>query len=536
MSEVARGTELLELIPEFALALARCAHPDDANVARLLDAAGSQGLHTPDEAHLTFLELAGALNDYAPPGSFFGPRPGDPTSFGFWELPAMEQNAIRQDLGGLDEAWLSEEYAPRVEKRTGRVVHPGGWAAKLREAIDALAVINELQEAGALFVHNNSGGKDSQAMLIYMIEVLGIPAQQIVSIHADLGAMEWQHPEKPATKAVAEQMARHYGVEFFVVEHGRGVPLTERVTERVMTHITQGRYKEREGGAGYELVASPFPSAGERWCTSEYKTAPCEQLSTDLAEERGLGTMHTAHPMVAARAFLEGSELPPKVRLQDLLEHLAPFTKMKKGARISDRRVKIKPTFVVHGLGLRADESDDRGEEPILKVKKFTSRSTKTGGPLYLWRWLPIQLLKTAEVFRMITAANQEPHWVYGEGLTRASCSFCIFASPGDMKLAAKLRPDLYAQYVALETHYGKSFSLRREFLEDMTKIQADEALVSQYRRDLVPVEELVEKYGGVFEGGGRVPEEKMKPYRRLGFREEEKLVPAGSLLRKRGT
>src|SRR3972149_5018630 len=370
MPELIRTTQLLEAIPKMAGELARVSHPDDTNAERLLYAAEEQGLRNPEDAHTAFIALAGALNDYAEPGHFFGPRPGQPESLGYWPLPDYEMNAIRHELGNIDEEALRRVYEKETKGKRKREAIP--IATKIAEARDALAVVEELQEAGALFVHNNSGGKDSQAMLIYMVEVLGIPTSQIASIHADLGAMEWEHPTKKKTREIAEDIARHYGVEFFVVKHTR--ELLERVTERAMTHIAKGRYQEREGGAGYELVASPFPSATERWCTSEFKTAPCEQLSTDLAEERGLGRMHGRDRMDATQALIEQQETDAEERLSKL-DHLQPYTKA-----VKSKRKLVHPTFIVHGLGLRAEESDDRGFEPVLKIKKYTSASTKTGG------------------------------------------------------------------------------------------------------------------------------------------------------------
>jgi len=49
--------------------------------------------------------------------------------------------------------------------------------------------INSLINSGALFVSNHSGGKDSQAMLIKLLEV--IPAHLLIVVHASLGAIEW---------------------------------------------------------------------------------------------------------------------------------------------------------------------------------------------------------------------------------------------------------------------------------------------------------------------------------------------------------
>lgn len=50
--------------------------------------------------------------------------------------------------------------------------------------------IRALMDRGALFVVNHSGGKDSQAMLAAM-RAWGIPARQLLVIHADLGEVEW---------------------------------------------------------------------------------------------------------------------------------------------------------------------------------------------------------------------------------------------------------------------------------------------------------------------------------------------------------
>ena len=51
--------------------------------------------------------------------------------------------------------------------------------------------IRNLADGGALFVVNHSGGKDSQAMLIHLRQ-MGIPEDQMLIIHADLGEVEWE--------------------------------------------------------------------------------------------------------------------------------------------------------------------------------------------------------------------------------------------------------------------------------------------------------------------------------------------------------
>ncbi len=66
-----------------------------------------------------------------------------------------------------------------------------------------------LIEAGALFVANHSGGKDSQAMLIRLLEV--VPAARVLVVHASLGEMEW-----PGALEHAKRQAAAAGLPFLV--------------------------------------------------------------------------------------------------------------------------------------------------------------------------------------------------------------------------------------------------------------------------------------------------------------------------------
>ena len=60
----------------------------------------------------------------------------------------------------------------------------------MTETTPTLPTIDDLIRAGALFVANHSGGKDSQAMLIKLLE--RVPARQLLVVHASLGEAEWE--------------------------------------------------------------------------------------------------------------------------------------------------------------------------------------------------------------------------------------------------------------------------------------------------------------------------------------------------------
>ena len=160
-----------------------------------------------------------------------------------------------------------------------------------------------------------------------------------------------------------------------------------------------------------------FPDPGRRWCTSDFKRGPIER----------------------------------EIRrwLKDHPQH--------KGQ-------------VVSCMGMRAQESSGRSK---LQTWKRSERNSKAGRDW--WDWLPIHELETTEVFARIRAAGQEPHWAYEAGMSRLSCSFCIMGSKPDLTTAARLRPDLYSEYVQLEKKLGHTLSPSLVPLETLTGIKAKE-------------------------------------------------------------
>ena len=106
---------------------------------------------------------------------------------------------------------------------------------------------------------NSSGGKDSQAMLDYMVELAAELRDRIVVVHADLGRVEWK-----GTKELAAEQAAAYGLRFEVVSRPQG---------DLLAHI------EARG---------MFPDSKNRYCTSDHKTGQVATLLTALVRELGL--------------------------------------------------------------------------------------------------------------------------------------------------------------------------------------------------------------------------------------------------------
>jgi 3'-phosphoadenosine 5'-phosphosulfate sulfotransferase (PAPS reductase)/FAD synthetase len=107
-------------------------------------------------------------------------------------------------------------------------------------------------------VLNSSAGKDSQAMLDVVVERAdraGVPCRRLLVAHADLGRVEW-----PGTRALAEEQARHYGLDFVAVSRPQG-DLLEHIAHRGM-----------------------FPSPAARYCTSAHKRDQILKIFTRLAD------------------------------------------------------------------------------------------------------------------------------------------------------------------------------------------------------------------------------------------------------------
>lgn len=103
--------------------------------------------------------------------------------------------------------------------------------------------ISELVKRGALFVCNHSGGKDSQAMLIKLRDV--VPVNQLLVIHAHLPSMEWK------------------GTYDHVKRYSENLTRIKCVANKTFFEMVEHR--------------GMFPSPKYRQCTSDLKRNPIEK-------------------------------------------------------------------------------------------------------------------------------------------------------------------------------------------------------------------------------------------------------------------
>lgn len=127
---------------------------------------------------------------------------------------------------------------------------------------DINAQIDSLIAAGALFVANHSGGKDSQAQLIRLLE--RVPAKQMIVVHASLGPMEW-----PGAMELARDQAAAAGLPFIIAE-----------AKKTLLEMVERRFESRP-------EVPSWPSASTRQCTSDLKRGPIQREVRRYAKANG---------------------------------------------------------------------------------------------------------------------------------------------------------------------------------------------------------------------------------------------------------
>jgi DNA sulfur modification protein DndC len=115
------------------------------------------------------------------------------------------------------------------------------------------AMLQYLIDAGALFVINHSGGKDSQAMALLLRQI--VPDNQLVVIHAHLPEVDWG------------------GAREHILNTTQGLQYYEVIAVKTFFQMV-----ERRG---------MWPGMETRQCTSDLKRDPIDKQIRMIAKERG---------------------------------------------------------------------------------------------------------------------------------------------------------------------------------------------------------------------------------------------------------
>lgn len=126
--------------------------------------------------------------------------------------------------------------------------------------------IKSLIDSGALFVSNHSGGKDSQVMLIKLLEI--VPSDQLIVVHASLGVIEW-----PGALDLAETHPGDAGLPFIVAR-----------ASKTFFEMVERRFENRP-------EVPSWPSSSTRQCTSDLKRGPIQREVRRYAKANGFKTI-----------------------------------------------------------------------------------------------------------------------------------------------------------------------------------------------------------------------------------------------------
>jgi 3'-phosphoadenosine 5'-phosphosulfate sulfotransferase (PAPS reductase)/FAD synthetase len=136
--------------------------------------------------------------------------------------------------------------------------------------------LQDLIAKRALFVVNHSGGKDSQALFIRLLKI--IPREQLLTVHAALGEVEWQG---------ALELARDQAA-------AAGVPFVVARPVKSFLEMVEQRFARRPS-------VPSWPSASTRQCTSDLKRGPIDREIRRYAKAHGF-------PIVVSCAGIRAQE------------------------------------------------------------------------------------------------------------------------------------------------------------------------------------------------------------------------------------
>lgn len=194
-----------------------------------------------------------------------------------------------------------------------------------------------------------------------------------------------------------------------------------------------GRYDLR-----FEVVSAPgpdllgrverrgmWPSPKQRWCTSDLKRGPLRRVMTQLVRE------HRDHH--------------------------------------GDVRVQL-----LNVMGMRAEESPARAKLPEVCVNRGASNGRRE-----VTDFLPLHSWSSEQVWARVGDSRIADlvHPAYAAGMPRLSCRFCILAPKAALVRAARLNPELAAEYVRVEKATGHRFRQDCSMAEVVEAADGDEVL-----------------------------------------------------------
>lgn len=270
----------------------------------------------------------------------------------------------------------------------------------LFDYIEELPVSIEEVKRDAVFLVAYSGGKDSTAQVLHLLEE-DISKNRIILHHHDVDGHtnnEWDWPCTPSyCKAFAQAL---------------DLPLL---------------FSYREGGISREI-----DRADEGLQDVLYQREPGGEFHR-LASREGSST-RKKFPAVAADLRTRWCSAVVKI---DVLSRV-----------IANHPDYSHGTFAIC-TGERRQESAGRAKYKTIEPYRATSKQRKA------WQWRPILEWTEEEVWDIMKRWKIQPHPAYELGWGRCSCATCIFSSPSTWASLYELDPDRVEKFFAKEKELG---------------------------------------------------------------------------------
>lgn len=274
-------------------------------------------------------------------------------------------------------------------------------------------IVKAIAEGAALAI-SISGGKDSQAMLNWLVHLRRQHgwSNNCFAIHAHLGRAEW-----PQTLPHCQQLCDQAGIPLVVVRRQQG-DLVDRWQERMEKLIAEGNSK-------------PFwSSATNRYCTSDLKRGPIDKY------------LRKFNCIISA----EG------VRAQESLNRARQAAVSMRASITSKRIQELEPKQALlewQGKGRIALTWRPLHHWNIERVWEWCSTSIEE----YKQR---VKLYKSGHHQEALEGWSAHPAYVFGN--ERLSCALCILGSQNDLINGMQHNPDLYQELVEMEKTSGWKF------------------------------------------------------------------------------
>lgn len=275
-------------------------------------------------------------------------------------------------------------------------------------------------DPGVQIVLSLSGGKDSGALLSYVVRTYGTASQahaaRLRAVYADTG-MEWPDAEAVIAQQLAAVRAR-WGVE---------IPLAV-VRKQDLDGDAVGILDvvERRGF---------FPDRQARWCTSDFKRSPIDRWlrnayvgGTEAGPERVLVALGIRSLESANRAF--GRFGKPGAQ-----GWTHPDVNMDVREKATSRRRSVFDWYPLYDW---CPGPDGRTCPSVVNLWDGAA-------------WVPHRPQPWQDVWHELRAYGVPVHRAYELGFPRLSCAFCIFGRPDDLRRAAEIHPDLFRRIAQLE-------------------------------------------------------------------------------------